>query len=181
MFVVLLKKTDYNTRVAAIDTKISSLGDKITENKNKLEDTTKGALLLFLGNSMFDGGGGFQAHLIFQPVYKCFQTIITTNYISSWKSKGLSAESIKPFPTSDNSLTPLLVQYDYKIRLKLNGSILRQPKVSYTYGKVVNIYIVYELTESSSHVNDPTLKNCLFGAVTLTKNDDIDKHGYSGH
>ena len=26
---------------------------------------------------------------------------------------------------------------------------------------------------SSSHNNDPTLNNCLFGAVTLTKNADI--------
>ena len=34
---------------------------------------------------------------------------------------------------------------------------------------------------SSSHVNDPTLKNCLFGGVTLTKNPDIDKYGYSGY
>ena len=42
-------------------------------------------------------------------------------------------------------------------------------------------YIVYELGASSSHNNDPTLKNCLFGAVTLTKNADIDKYGYSGY
>ena len=41
--------------------------------------------------------------------------------------------------------------------------------------------IVYELGASSSHNNDPTLKNCLFGAVTLTKNADIDKYGYSGY
>ena len=34
---------------------------------------------------------------------------------------------------------------------------------------------------SSSHNNDPTLKNCLFGAVTLTKNADIDKYGYFGY
>ena len=47
--------------------------------------------------------------------------------------------------------------------------------------KVVNIYIVYGLGASSSHVNDPTLKNYLFGAVTLTKNVDIDKYGYSGY
>ena len=33
----------------------------------------------------------------------------------------------------------------------------------------------------SSHVNDPTLKNCLFGAVTLTKNADIDKYRYSDY
>ena len=34
---------------------------------------------------------------------------------------------------------------------------------------------------SGSNDNDPTLKNCLFGAVTLTKNTDIDKYGYSGY
>ena len=47
--------------------------------------------------------------------------------------------------------------------------------------KIVNIYIVYELDASSSHVNDPTLKNCLFSTLTLTKNTDIDKYGYSGY
>ena len=32
-----------------------------------------------------------------------------------------------------------------------------------------------------TYVNDPTLKNCLFGAVALTKNADIDKYRYSGY
>ena len=96
---------------------------------------TKGAVLFLLGNSMFDRKDGFQAYLIFQPVYKYFKFITNTNYISSWKSKGLSDESIKPFLTSDNSLTPLLVYYDYNIKLKFNGSILRQPKVTYTHKK----------------------------------------------
>ena len=45
----------------------------------------------------------------------------------------------------------------------------------------MNIYIVYELGGSSSHVNDPTPKNCLFRAVTLSKNADIDKYGYPGY
>ena len=31
------------------------------------------------------------------------------------------------------------------------------------------------------HNNDHTLKNCLFRAVTLTKNADIGKYGYSGY
>ena len=34
---------------------------------------------------------------------------------------------------------------------------------------------------SSSHSNDPTLKNYIFGSVTLSKNADIDKYGYSGY
>ena len=38
-----------------------------------------------------------------------------------------------------------------------------------------------ELGASSFHVNDPTQKDCLFGAVTLAKNADIDKYGYSGY
>ena len=33
----------------------------------------------------------------------------------------------------------------------------------------------------SSHSSDPTIKNCLFGAVTLTKNVDIEKYRYSGY
>ena len=31
------------------------------------------------------------------------------------------------------------------------------------------------------HSSDPTIKNCLFGAVTLTKNADIEKYKYSGY
>ena len=59
--------------------------------------------------------------------------------------------------------------------------MFKTSKLSYTHGELVNIYIVYELGASNSHVNDPTLKNCFFGAVTLTKNADIDKYGYSGY
>ena len=33
----------------------------------------------------------------------------------------------------------------------------------------------------STTSSDPTLENCLFGAVTLTKNVNIDKNGYSGY
>ena len=46
--------------------------------------------------------------------------------------------------------------------------------------KVVNIYIVHELAASSSHDSDPAIKKCLFGTVTLTENEDIEKYKYSG-
>ena len=63
------------------------------------------------------------------------------------------------------------------MRVKFIGSCLKQTKISYAHGTIVNIYIVYELDASSSNNNDPTLKNCLFVVVTLTKNADIDKYG----
>ena len=108
-------------------------------------------------------------------------TITNTDFVSAWKSKGLSAESIKLPTTSDNSLTPQLNCYGTKTRVKFNGSCLQQSKISYTHSTTVTIYIVYELGASGSHDNDPTLKNCLFGAITLTKNADIDKYKYSGY
>ena len=125
---------------------------------------------------------GTQNYLVFQPIVRYFKVITNTDYISSWKSKGLSAETIKPPTTSDNSLTPALSYYDdLKTRVKFTGSYLKLPKFTYTHSTIVNIYIVYELGASTSNNNDPTLKNCLFSAVTLTKTADIDKYKYSGY
>ena len=108
-------------------------------------------------------------------MYRYFKMVTSTDYISSQKSKGLSDESIKPPTTSDNSLAPSL---DYGV--KFARICLKQSnKILYTHEKIVNIYIVYELGASTSHTNDPTIKNCLFGAVTLTKNGNIDKYRYS--
>ena len=103
--------------------------------------------------------------------------------ISSWKSKGLSDETIKAPSTSDNSITPSInyTNNTDKLKVKFTGSCLKQDKVTFNHGKVANIYIVYELGASSSSNSDPTIKNCLFGAVTLTKNADIDKYRYSGY
>ena len=77
----------------------------------------------------------------------------------------------------------LLLQYQIIMvqKQEFTGSCLKQPKISYTYLNIVNTYIVYELGASTSHDNYPTSKNCLFGAVNLTKDTDIDKYGYSGY
>ena len=72
-------------------------------------------------------------------------------------------------------------RYKTKIRLAFNKSCLKQSNsLTYDKGRIVNIYIVCELGASSSSDSDPTLKNCLSGAVTLTKNADIEKYKYSG-
>ena len=76
------------------------------------------------------------------------------------KSKGLSDKTIKPPATSDNSLTPLIVYGRNKIKVKFTGGWLKQPKLSYTHGPIVNTYIVYELCASSSHhFDDPTVNS----------------------
>ena len=171
----LVTKVDFDNAVSSLDSKIAINKRKTEFIENKLKESRKGFGFLFLRNRFFNGGDGFQAYLIFQPINKYFKLIAGNNskmYITSWKSKGLSDESIKPLPTSNNSLTPLIDYYGYKIRVKFNGSTLTQPKVSYTHKKVVNVFIVYELVGSSSHSDDRTLKHCYA---------DIDKSGYSGY
>ena len=80
----------------------------------------------------------------------------------------------------NNSLVPTYTAN--KTRVKFHGGCLKQEKITFTHGKTVNIYIVYELIFSNRGYDDyPTLENCLFGAVKLTKNVDIDKYRYPGY
>ena len=67
----------------------------------------------FIGKNHFEDGT--KNYLVFQPIVRYFKLIVNNDYILSWKSKGLSAESIKPPTTSDNSLTPRLNYYGDKV------------------------------------------------------------------
>ena len=58
---------------------------------------------------------------------------------------------------------------------------MKQDSVTFNQKKVVNIYIVYEISKNINIKDYPTLENCLFGAVRLTKTADINKYKYSGY
>ena len=58
---------------------------------------------------------------------------------------------------------------------------MKQEKNTFNHEKVVNIYIVYEINKSINTSDYLTLENCLFGAVRLTKNADINKYKYSAY
>ena len=92
---------------------MSSLNRKITANKSKnllVENELKKLKTFdssyFIGKSHFEEDGT-QNYLVFQPINRYFEVIVNTDYVSSWKSKRLSAKSNKPTTTSDNSLTPV--------------------------------------------------------------------------
>ena len=136
----------------------------------------------FRGKSHFVDNDGTQNYLIFQPIDIYLRRIIAVGsgiYIYFWKSKGLSGESINSITASSHSITPELTYYGNKIRVNFNGSCLKQDKIAYAYGKTVSIYIVYEISKNYNISSYPTLENCLFGVVSLTKNNDIDKYKYS--
>ena len=128
---------------------ILSLNRKITQNKtkhllveNELKKLKTFDLSYFIGKSHFEEDGT-KNYLVFQPISRYFK-IGTSDYVLSWKAKGLSAESITPPSGPNNFLNPSLNYFDAKIRVKFSGSCLKQDKSTYTHGKIVSIYIVYE-------------------------------------
>ena len=88
----------------------------------------------------------------------------------------MSHESIKAPTTSNKLLDPSLDFVGTTARLRFSRDCLRQEKITFNHGKIVNIYIVYEIEKSVNISSYPTLKNCLFGAVKLTKH--IDQYKY---
>ena len=65
----------------------------------------------FRGKNYFHEDGT-QNYLVFKPISRYFRLIANEKYMSSWKSKGLSDETITPYAASGNSLTPW-IDYDY--------------------------------------------------------------------
>ena len=186
----LIAKTDFNA-------KLSSLNRKITANKSKhyllVENELKKLKTFdsgyFTGKNHFEEDGT-QNYLVFQPIYRYFEIIACVdndNNIYYWQSKGLSDERISSVTVSNCIVNPDLSYYGTKIRVGFYEGCLKQGKVTFDHGKVVNICIVYEivrivnLSKHNSNDNYPILENALFGPVSLTKNVDIDKYKYSGY
>ena len=99
----MITKTDF-------DDKLSNLNRRITSNKTKhahVENEFKKLKIsdssYFIGKNYFEEDGS-QNYSVFQPISRDFKVIANTKFISSWKSKGLSDETITPYATSDNSL-----------------------------------------------------------------------------
>ena len=132
----MITKTDF-------DAKLSSLNRKTTSNKtrhllieNELNQLNVFDLSYFRGKSHF-GEDGTQKYLVFQPMYRYFRLMTNTSNILSWQSKGLSNESITP---PNTNISPSINYVGNKIRIKFNGSCLKQSnKISYTHKKIVNI------------------------------------------
>ena len=110
---------------------------------------------------MFDSSfedDGTQNYLVFKPTQIFFKRFLILNIFSTWKSKRLSDEIIKLPYTSNNNLATGLNYVGYKIRVRFDGSYLKQDKITFTHAKTVNIYIVYEINLwDRGYGNYPTL------------------------
>ena len=159
----LVKKTDYNTKIVELENKIPDISNLV-----KKTDFKDGALNCY----------------VFQPLFKYLEVAHVGNitYILSRKSRGSHDTKVKAIAINNYLLHPQIDIYDMgKIRIKFNGSFLNRFSPTMPHRNVVNIYIVYEITSDYKDINYPTLENCLFGSVKLTKNANIDKYEYFGY
>ena len=168
-----MTKTDFAVKLLSFNRKITENKTKHLLVQNELNKLKTFDLSYFICKSQFEEDGAFQ------PIKRYFKIIAN--------SKLFHRGNLKDYLTKLLSLQlhlviSLLDYYGSKLRVKFNKGCLKQPnKLTYDYGRKVNIYIVYELGASTSNDSNPTLKNYLFGAVTLIKKADIEKYGYSGY
>ena len=71
---------------------------------------------------------------------------------------------------NSNNNSPTLLNKNNRLGVTFNGNYMKQNKLGYAYGKIVNLYIVYELKNRKVDSPDFTVQNGLLGAVKITKN-----------
>ena len=121
-----------------------------------------------------------QIYLLFIPAKKYIKYFSGTTRTDSWKSNGMSEESIENITKSDTNFAPTFVDHHLLPDINFNGSYLLIN--IYIPKKVINIYISYTLNPWLRNLNtNIALNNSLFGAVKLTKNADLDNYKYSGY
>ena len=92
----LVQKTTFETELKDVDDKVSGNSSKVLPHEHKLkqrEDTIHDLErdISYFGGKNYFGDDGKQNYFVFQPMYKCFNTV----YIHYWQSKGLSDEKVK--------------------------------------------------------------------------------------
>ena len=134
-------KTDF-------DAKLSSLNEKITNNKskhllveNELNKLKTFDSSYFHGKNYFDEDGN-QNYYIFQPISKYLKVAYVNDitYVLSWKSRGLNDAKIESIKTNNDSLNPCMDHYDTStIRIKFDGSFSNRFPPTILHGYILNI------------------------------------------
>ena len=77
---------------------------------------------------------------------------------------------INKSPATANNIPNISLDYlGAKMRVRFNGSYLKQDKIIHAHDTVVTVYIVYDTNKNFNINNYWTLENFLFGADKLTK------------
>ena len=119
-----MKKTDFNKK----------LKDG-TSNKNELNELSKKVKAILtkgltkdlidkykmLSRAKYFPSGIFQNYLVFIPAKKYIKYFTSTTRIESWKSNGVSEESIENITKSDSNFAPTFIDHHLLPDINFNG------------------------------------------------------------
>ena len=80
-----------------------------------------------------------------------------------------------------NNVSPTLLNQDNRFGVTFSRNYMKQNKIGYASGTVINIYIVYELKNRTISSPDFTVQNGLFGAIKITKDVNTSTYKYNGY
>ena len=109
-----------------------------------------------------------QPYFLFEPKSKSFSG--NGGVVNSWISTGIhnDSKSTDLFSVNNsNNNSPTLLNQNKRLGVTFGGNYMKQNKIGYAQGTVVNIYIVYSLKNRRVDSPDFTVQNGLLGAVKM--------------
>ena len=142
----LINESSLNEKVKTLATK-EEIKALVTKTELKVEQDKIGKLgthdsSYFLDKNDF-GNDGFQNMFVYEPGLITFELKKdkSTDYVLSWKSKGVYTSKLKPLYTA---FLHNINFSGYRMRIKLDKDPLTEEQNNYLT-KAVNVYIVYDL------------------------------------
>ena len=97
-----------------------------------------------LNGAKYFSSGIFQNYLVFIPANKYIKYFSDTTRIESWKSSGMSEESIENIIKSDSNFAPIFVDHHVLPDINSNGYCLIKNNISIPK-KVIDLHISYTI------------------------------------
>ena len=117
---------------------------------------------------------------LYEPTFKVLELKNDngTEYVINWKSKGAYQSKLKAL---NDAFLHNVRYFGNKTWIQFNSTPLVIEQNKYTW-RIVNVYIVYDLNNwSKILLKTFTLKNYLFEATNIVKNNNKEKYFYSGY
>ena len=148
-----VKKVD--DKVSKSSTDILGFESRLKQKEDTLNDLER--------ETSFNRGNYYynqQFYFLFESRSKSFGR--SGGSISSWKSTGIHNDSNNTDLFSVNNSSnnsPSLLNQENRLGVSFTGNYMKQNKIGYAHGNVVNIYIVYELKHRRTNNPDFTVQN----------------------
>ena len=178
---------------------IKKIDDKTKKNSTDIPnaDTSlehKSVINVLERKASFNRGNYYynqQSYFLFEPKSKSFSrnggivnswiSTVIHNYSKSTGIHNYSSNTDLFSVNNSNNNAPTLLNQNNRLGVIFNGNYMKQNKLGYAHGTVVNIYTAYELKNRTVDNPDFTVQNGLFGAVKITEDENTSHYKYSGY